>query len=78
MFKVSTTYLNKEVNFETFGDAVDFVENEVKDRVDMAMDDGQIDKYAVEDILWRLKENIIKNRGYYYPDLTEEWSIEEE
>ena len=24
MFKVSTTYLNKEVNFETFGDAVDF------------------------------------------------------
>lgn len=69
MYKVKDTTLNKTYEFTTLDKAVEFVEQEVRENAFNAYDSEQIDKYALEDILFDNYNHIKKQMGFEYDDL---------
>lgn len=63
--------------FGTYEECVDYVMNEVKEEANELYENNEIDKYAVQDIMFDLKKYIEKRNGYSYPDLTNEWEIKQ-
>ena len=52
MHRVKDMVLNTTYEFKTLDKAVEFIEKEVKEKAYDAYNSNQIDKYAVEDILY--------------------------
>lgn len=73
-YKVSCTN-KEEKNFNAFDECVGYIKNKVSDLTESLYHEDIIDKYAVEDILWWIEENIKAHKGYSHPDIPEEWEI---
>lgn len=77
MFNVREVMSNTINEFETINEAVAFVEGEVREEAQMCYDNGEIDKYALEDILFGLCKYIKKKKVFEHPKLNICFEIEE-
>lgn len=61
--------------FRTDKECIEFISNKVREEAKQLYDDNVIDKYAVQDILFLLKDRIKYDNGFSHPDLQTEWEI---
>lgn len=61
--------------FRTDKECIEFISNKVREEAEQLYDDNVIDKYAVQDILFLLKDRIKYDNGFSHPDLQTEWEI---
>lgn len=69
MHRVKDMVLNTTYEFKTLDKAVEFIEKEVKEKAYDAYNSNQIDKYAVEDILYDNFNYIKDQMGFEHNDL---------
>lgn len=61
--------------FRTDKECIEFISNKVREETEQLYDDDVIDKYAVQDILFLLKDRIKYDNGFSHPDLQTEWKM---
>ena len=78
MYKVVKTNNNEIIGeFGTLGEAVSCIAQLVKTEAYELYETDEIDKYAVEDILFDNETFIRKTMGYSHPDIESEYEIKE-
>ncbi len=77
MFRVIEVMSNTINEFETINEAVAFVEGEVREKPQMCYDNNEIDKYALEYVLFGLCKYIKKKKYFEHPKLNVCFEIEE-
>lgn len=61
--------------FRTDKECIEFISKKVREETEQLYDDNIIDKYAVHDILFLLKDRIKYDNGFSHPDLQTEWEM---
>lgn len=61
--------------FRTDKECIEFISKKVREETEQLYDDNIIDKYAVQDILFLLKDRIKYDNGFSHPDLQTEWEM---
>ena len=61
--------------YNTFQDCVDAIYFEVWEEAFKLYDNDAIDKMAVEDIVFNLRDFIVKEQGFSHPELDRTWEI---
>ena len=75
---VSNCYSNcDEKVYDSLEGAVQAIKNEVREQALMAYESDQIDKYAIEDIMWDLEGCVKFNMAFQHDDLPYYWDIKE-
>lgn len=69
---------NDEVKeFNSYKECVNYIARQVTKEAYDLFESEKFDKYALQDILFNLKNRIRYENGYSHPDLITEWEIKE-